>query len=645
MRKTFFFIAALVTLGLAASDLQAHGGSYTGPSGGATPGFSGAVGGGTGQPGPGNPNPGGGGATPGNSGGTSPGQPGGGSPVRPGGGAPPGGRGGTGRTTPGGAAKPKGASQPFLNWDFWWDLNEERFLNLKSVVRSQAAASDNSDTILGGVMGGDDVAEVTARQIRNEILPTLKQALKDSYYDTRAAAVIALGKVADSSDVDAMEAIKALLKDSDNRVRESSCLGLGILGSKEAIPHLLDVAKNTKAGRKLVGRDTGDVLTRTRAFATVALGLIGSREDLSDDVMKELLTLTTTKGANKDLQVGAAVALQLMNRQDVVPQLIEIFSDAEQDKYARSHVGIALGKMDAKAAIPTFRNFLGDKSNYVAYASAIGLGMLADSSDKDTIKALQRTATNGRDVGTRNFSLMALAEIGGGAARSTLLDNARKGKTVHQKTFGALGAGVTGYLHKEEVNLMGQTLLDLFKKEKAPAVRSAQAVALGLLSYEPAREVIRKAIGNTSDPMLQGHLCTALGLLDDQDAIPTIQKLVSQRGDPDLRKNAAIALGLLRDRGAVDVLKKVISESQKSKAILGAATVAMGYIGDRSAVPVLVDFVENPKQVHQDVTRAFATVALGFLGDKDALPILSKIHENSSYLAQTGALAELLSIL
>ena len=59
----------------------------------------------------------------------------------------------------------------------------------------------------------------------------------------------------------------------------------------------------------------------------------------------------------------------------------------------------------------------------------------------------------------------------------------------------------------------------------------------------------------------------------------------------------------------------------------------------------VVDFVETPKKPHQDVTRAFATVALGFLGDKDDIPLLSYLQRNSNFLAQTAALAEMLTIL
>lgn len=646
MRIAFLAIAALVVAGLAAGDLKAHGGTYTGPAGGATPGYSGPVGGGTGQPGPGNPNPGGGGGTtPSPGGGATPAPQPGGSPVRPGG--PPN-LGGGGRPAGGVTPAPgqKKAEAPrFLSWDWWWDLNEERFLNLKSVVRSQAASTIHRDEILRGLTGGDDVAAVTAQMIRNEIIPSLIHSLKDDYYDARAAGVIALGKVAGPDDDGAMEAIKGLLGDSDQRVSESACLGLGLLGNKAALPILLDIAKNTREGRKLTGRDTQDVYTRVRSFAAVGIGLIGSRQDLPPEVVKELLQLAVTKESQRDIQVGPAIALQLLKRQDVVPSILQVFNDSEQDDYVRAHLGVALGKMGAKSAIQPLRNMLNDRSVFVSYSSAISLGLLVDPEDRDSIRDLLRVAKTGRDVGTKNFALMALAEIGGSDARAYIIEQLTTAKSQEAKAFAAIAAGVTAYIHKEDVNLIGRTLLDGFRTEKNPQTKSAMAIALGLIDYEPAKDLMRQSLKDSSNPTVQGYLCTALGLMNDQDSIPEIQNLVRQRGDPDLRKNAAIALGLLRDRDAVDVLKAVIEESAASKAILGAATVAMGYIGDRAAVDILRDFVENPRGTHQNVTRAFAVVALGFLGDKDDIPLLSRIHENSNYLAQTGALAELLSIL
>ena len=647
MRTILTFASLLIVLALVTDVASAHGGTYTGPGGGGTPGASAPVGGGTGpgQPNPNNPNPGGGGVTGGGvAGGSSPNPGGGGAPVRPGvGGAPrPTGGRGFGGTTPGG--KKSKYTPKFLDWDWWWDLNEERFLNLKSKVRAESTDTDNRDTFLEGLEGGDEVAKVTTKQIRSQILPTLKLALKDSYYDARAAAVIALGKVGDATQPELVDDLKAVLGDKDKRVRESACLAMGILGSKDALPILMELIHNTPKGKKMVGAGTSDILTRTRAFASIGVGLIGSRDGLDSETMNELVKLSTTKSRNRDLQVGPAIALQLVKTRDAIPQMLEIFNDPEQDRYVRSHVAVALGKIGAKSAVGSLVKGLENKLQFLQYSSAISLGLLTEKDDRNTINKLIRHAKSAADRGTKNFCIIALGEIGNAKGRAFLMDLVKKGK-LHDQSFACLALGVSAFKYKEESNEMGRLILGLYEKTRSEAQKSPMAIALGLINYEPARAVMRKDLERPGSQSLKGNIATALGLMDDKDAIPAIQELVRQKGDPDLRKRAAIALGLLRDTDAVDILRKVITESSSSKAILGAATVALGYIGDRSAVEMLVDFVENPKKQHQDVTRAFATVALGFLGDKDKIPLLSRIHENSNYLAQTSALAEVLSIL
>ncbi|MAG56257.1 MAG: hypothetical protein CMJ83_08205 [Planctomycetes bacterium] len=642
MRKTLSLLGCVFALCLFADAALGHGGTYTGPGGGGTPGYGGPTGGGTGQPGgnPGNGPPGGSTPPPGSPGGTS-GNPGGGAPpVRPGGGARPSGGRGFGGTTPGG--KKSKYTPKHLNWDWWWDLNEERFLNLKSKVRQQAAASENKDKFLGGVDDGDDIALVSQKLTRNSILPALKLALKDSYYDARAGAVIALGKVGKGEEL--IDNIKGLLSDKDKVVRESACLALGILGSKGAVTDLFEVVRNTRKGKKLVGVGTRDILNRTRAFATVAIGLIGTRGQLDSEITGELLKLAQTPSKQKDLQVGPALALQLIPGNDAVPQMLEIFKDSQQDRFVRAHIGVALGKVGAKSAVGTLVKGLSDKVNFVQYSSAISLGLLTEKEDRDTINKLIRKAKSASDRGTRNFCIMALGEIGNAKGRAFLMELAKKGK-LHDQSFACLALGVMGFKFDDEKTEMGRLILDLYRKTKSESQRGPMAIALGLLEYVPAQDVMRQGLVRPGSQNLKGNLATALGLMNDKHAIPSIQELVKQKGDPDLRKRAAIALGLLQDTEGVEILRKVISESTASKAILGAATVALGYIGDRSAVEILVDFVENPKKTHQDVTRAFATVALGFLGDKDDIPLLSKIHEHSNYLAQTAALAELLSIL
>jgi len=656
-RKAFTLFGVALALALSADVAFGHGGSYQGPQGGGTPGYSGPAGGATPSPNPGpGPTPGGGGTTPGTSGGTTGPETGGGTgPTRPGArptsAGPAGGRGGRGGTT--GRGKAKNSGPRFNDWDWWWDLNEERFLNLKNKVRSAAKASDNADVFLGEEPT-DDVAEVTTRMIRNRILPVLKQAVKDDYFDARSGALIALGKVADAKDTNIIDTIKSYLGDENKQVRETACLALGILGSKDTVPLLMDIVNNTRKAKEMLNRGTSDVLNRTRAFAAVAVGLIGNRGGFDDDngtqVIEELLRLTRTPvQGDRDIAVGPALALGLVKSEKAIPGMIEIFSNPRIDDYVRAHVGTSLGKVGARSATKVLLKALKDKKVHVQRSAAIALGLITPPDDRRTVKQIRQYAKGASDRGTRNFCIMALGEIASPEARSTLTDLLRKGKNQHDRTFAALALGVAGFNRDDESrDEVGKLLLKSFTSAKSSSERGAYAVALGLLEYTQAAPELMKVLDLAGQQVLKGFCCTALGLMNERNAIPIIQSLVKQRADVDLRKNAAIALGLLKDPEAVDTLKEVIESNAKSKAILGAATVALGYIGDSRAIPILQVMLEkNDAGVYnaKDVTRAFATVGMGFLGDKDPIPMLSKVQENSNYLAQTSALAELLSIL
>ncbi len=475
----------------------------------------------------------------------------------------------------------------------------------------------------------------------------MRAALKDPFYDARAGAVIALGKVADSSMPDVLADIRLLLADGNRVVQESACLALGILGNKNALRDLSDVYRDTPRGRQLAGKAGAEVPVRMRTFASVAVGLIGAREGFGPGEyhLEDLVARATIKAANHDLQVGAALALQSSQFMSSAPEVLRAFKNEKLDPAVRAHAGVALGKIGAKAAIPELVNGLDDQDSSVANSSAISLGLLAERRDHHAIESLIRCAESAPARSTRNFCLIALGEIGDPKGMALLLARLDKGQT-QGLTFSALALGIMGSKFEDCRETVGSALFGAYRRLKSDQEKAAVAIGLALCGHEPAgtmlAEDLVKGQGNQD---LKGHLCTALGLLHHADSISAIQELAAQRGDQDLRKRAAMALGLLKDPDAVSVLARVISDSSASKAILGAATVAIGYIGDRRAVPILVSMLENRQGDVQDVTRAFATVALGILGDKDDIPCISKVQENSNYLAPTEALAELLTIL
>jgi HEAT repeat protein len=643
-------IVSLAAAAFVADGALAHGGTYNGPGGGGSGGPGGPGGGG--NTGGGGSGGGGGGTTPGagGGGGTTPGSGGGGSgPGRPsGGGRGPGGGAGAprGGTTPGAARRKE--SDPVAEWTFWWELNDDRFLNLKNVIRSSAEASDNADTTLGDSEGPKG-AKVTTRQIRNEIEPVLLVGLKDKWWDACAASLIALGKVGDASRTDLYERIlEYLLKEQPaydrQEIRESAALGLGSLGLKDAVPHLLKVYQNHPETR-LKGKDNPN---RLRSFAAMAIGLIGSRDNtnLEQSVIDALVAGAKTKAASEDLQVGPAVALGLLRAESAVPALIELANDAELGDKVRANVVIALGKLGSKSAVPHLVKLLNDKKNDVTRSAAIALGLLTDREDKSTVDKIIETAKSAADRATRNFAIMSLGEIGNTTGRDFIAGLARDGNGNDQ-TYGALACGVYGFKWKDSRKELGKIVFEEFKTTRAETERSAYAIALGLLDYAEALPAFHEELKTGGSPELKGYICIASGLISTPkkaDMLALIQGEAKQIRDLDVQRRASIALGLCRDPQAIKVLEEVIRNASDNLTALGGAATALGFIGDKSAVAILGKILENKDGSYKDNARAFAAVGLGIMGDKDDYSVLTKIQQHSNYMSTTEALAEVLLI-
>jgi HEAT repeat protein len=470
--------------------------------------------------------------------------------------------------------------------------------------------------------------------------------MNDPFFDARAGAVIATGKIVDRASPQIAEVVgemKKLLSDTDKIVRESACLGFGILGYKEAVPDLIAIMKNTPEARKIAGQGTKDILVRQRAFAAIAIGLIGAQDALDAPVTSELLEQLKKDEAHPDLQVFPALALGIMRSQAAIPELKKIVSNLDTEEIVRAHTVIALGKLGDKGSVGFLvKDGLTDKSTHVQRSSAIALGLLTDKEDEKTVEALMTHAKSAADRAVRNFCLIALGQIGNLKGRDFLVTQLKKGQQ-HDRTFSALALGVYGNRFKESRTELGNELLNAWKETKSDSERGAFAISMGLLDFKAAGPMLMEELKTGGSPELKGHVATALGLLGEKQAIPLIQERAKQTSDLDAQRRASIALGLIGDSEAVKVLTKVIEDAKDNLSALGGAAVALGFIGDRNAVPTLTKMLAE-RDNYKDNARAFAAVALGILGDKSELPLLSKVQENSNYLATTEGLTEILLI-
>lgn len=615
-----------------------HGGNYRGPAGqvpptGRTPSdpTPPPTSGGGGTGGGGLP----GGSTPGAGGGVA----GGGPAVGPrtGPGASAGGGARAGATTPGMRGGRKASkSEGFERWEFWWGYNRETFLNLKENLAKRDAISGSADWLLGNKKkeNASEAQKPTNKAIKEKVIPTLEVALKDKFFDVRAAAVIALGKAGDK---DQLPLIIETLGDTHKQVSESAALAMGILGEPAGLDVLRELIKDTREGAQLVKRPQG-VPFRTRAFAGIAMGLIGDPSAIPD-----LLEIAQRKESNKDVPIGAVVGLGLMGSagKDAVGPLIELVNNSKVDDFTRSYATTSLGKIGDQQATPIVRKLLRDKSQHVRRSAVIALGVLGKSDDKITIKHLQQEIEKGSDPQARNWACISLAKIGGSEAEKVLKEVVTS-KTGSFQAFGALALAIYAK-NSDSSSSVVQYLRDGLKKSKDTSVKGAFCVALGIIGDKQSEADLVKIMRGKNDENLRGYAAVSLGMMQAKAAIPAIKEVVQERvKDPDLQRAAATALGLMADKDVVELLSNVINKA-KTEYVMSSASLALGYIGDYTAVDVLTKLIEDKKGV-PDLARAQATVALGVVAEDELLPVLHILAIDNNYRAMVEAMQEVLTI-
>ena len=668
-----------------ASSTHAHGGSYRGPGDTVPP-----AGGGSG---------GGGGTGPGG-GPVGPTQPGSG-PRDPGTSAPgiPAGAQGKGTPTPGSGD----AGADLSDWPFWWEFNKDPYLNLKATV--QAADRDRG---VEGFFGPDHKTQVkdtykpTEEQVRKTIVPALLAALeKETHNDIVTGCMVALAKIGDApsetGESQFEKVIARFLSDKNQEIAETAAVSLGILANPKSIPTLEHLIRDTKAGRELVGQP--EVNYRTRAFAAYGLGLIGAQASSEEDrqaivkILREILESDDTK--TRDLQVSCVISMGLVRLETlptgaprpaekgvlVPPEtsrvaeldyLLAFLQNEQQHWLVRAHCPTALARLlqglpkelhdeyRQKIANDLLERIASKKQQAQMIQSAVlALGSIgtndgADPLDKKIRDALIAAPKAVTDQQARNFSMIALAKIGGTPgtkdtdtgvkeAGAALLSQLVDGKSGIQPWAG-LACGVMAErllkapTRNPMVGALASAVRNSLGEEKSPSKVGAFAISAGIIGDVEAKPMLMKHLDAEKDVLTRGYVAVGLGLMNAFEAKEKINAIVEEsKYSPDLLKQAAIALGLLGDKDLVPKLVKLLAES-KGLATQASISSALGFIGDKRSIDPLVAMLQNESLTEQ--ARGFAAVALGIVADKGELPWNSRIGLDLNYQASTQTLTD-----
>jgi len=637
-------VAAALVLALLSAPALAHGGQYKGPSDAGGPSGSG---GGAAAP-PTNP---GGAAAPG--------------PGAPSAGAPSTGPGpsGGGRQHAAPSTGPAiDISESYEIWEFWWENNKDQYLDLKSRLVHGAIQSGSSGMLTGRGRKNDarNTSRASQQTIDSVVIPALIELLKKSdNRDILDSAVLALGRTARAEMADqVIETAQPMLAHKELSVQTAATLCLGVLGSPKAIPVLTELMANTSKGQQLAGG--GDVQWLVRAFAALSLGLINDR----GSVEPLINIIQNTKDSERDLKVCAIVALGLMDN-DEVPKayefLMQALEDRKLDAVIKSYIPTSIAKMahggriEAKDAL--LKTFLDkDVDNYVRQSAAIALGLLGSMSDKPIVDGLLQYVAEGKDMQTRHFCFIALAEIG-----KRDKDNETANAAVHQKVTELFAkeiikpsiktnrswAALAAAIYAKEIVSAQVVLIDqlgrAYDKETDPSYKSAFALSLGLLNARDKAKQIHQDFQESNDEDFRGYAAVALGFMNYTEAADDLRTFCQSKTiAPTFRLQVATGLGLMSDTEAVSVLITTLKDAQ-TLGVSSAVAKALGIIGDESAIDPLREIAFDPSI--QNITRAFACVALGIVCEKTDLPWNSRISQDNNYRARVPAIDEVLDIL
>jgi len=345
---------------------------------------------------------------------------------------------------------------------------------------SPVSVDDRGVALLSACLRGDQAAEqllerlISDREDSNPQLvalaadaaglmgsPDLIRPLVDLAFDgsvpqyVRSSAASALGRIGDPS---ATPALVNLLE-QDNEPRRAASIALGEVGHPGA----------TSVIERLGAILQHESDAPTRHFAAISLGRIGG--PLAQQALEQALAR-----APDDMRPWIVLALGLCERSEatgtVAPRLIELCTH-EGNSSTLGALLVALGLTRSSDGIPVLVQHLETRSNEVAGAAAMGLGL---SGRKEAAAPLRAALTSSSDPEVLRQAAMALGILGDVGAQKDLLELMRTTRDPYVAAFAATGVAFLG-----DSDAVGP-LLELIRRSGPNGLTTIYAVtALGQL--------------------------------------------------------------------------------------------------------------------------------------------------------------------
>jgi len=478
---------------------------------------------------------------------------------------------------------PVRSAEGWARWEFWFEYEKDALLRDAMRRRLPGTVTGpglprNEGTVVSGPTDAD---------IRDRVLPALREAMKDSSPAVRAAAALALGEARDDA---SLADLSDLLRSAGAPGRRAAALGLGFLGGAPVVaPLSRSLEQDPDAG--------------VRSLAAIGIGLAGDPSGAAPLRAALSRALEVSGRDAREVRAAAVTGLGLLRDRAAVPLLQRVLRGDVRDDRARAHAASALGRIADPAGLPPLLAVLaedGDAS--VRRSAALALGAFQDPV---AAAALLKSVEGDGDALVRGFAAVSYARSGGKAAAAGLVPFLAVRIDRSLRGFAAVALGLTG-----DPGTAAPVLRAILESRSEDSLRAAAAVGLGLLgdrdSYVDLAALSRDASGS---PELRGYALLGAALTGNADATGLVKEILSGKASPQLHRAAALSAGVHPFPGSPGLLLHALLE-QRDPTVRGAALLGIGLAPDRGGIPLLVD-ISSEESGAGSGERAAAVTALG----------------------------------
>ncbi|MBK8978282.1 MAG: HEAT repeat domain-containing protein [Planctomycetes bacterium] len=505
-----------------------------------------------------------------------------------------------GPTTPAGGV-PLGELLAAETWQEWWRFNRAFHLD---ETNARVRRLRGLDPVAGPVTGGDDSISLAPAPFgpaeRDAARELLRAALQHDDAAVRAAAVVALGRIATAAD---LEPMLALLDDPNRGVRNEAILALGAAGRHARA--VLALSRLALDG-SLAGDGAPQVSAFVRPVAIVALGLarrVGAPA-VHDGLVRALVDRT---GGEEGERIATAALLyaELSGAAGFEDLRAGLLRDQDRGIALRSRAVLDVDFADRAARRPVLEALAGRELT-LRRSAAFALGR---SHEDLALPSLMTGFELEKELFTRATMLLAIGMHDGKPARDFLLEQLGDGRKP-LRAWAALALGIwnreTGDpLVAERVRAawadeknrdqadayllaMGlgrdaaalDLLLDVVAHGGSSLSRATAAEALALIGRPEVAEALRTQLGSDSCPYARAVAAEVLGYLGDPADAGRIVAGLRAATTPLERARVATALGRLGGRAAWRALRGELDRDDLTARERGALLAALGLVLD-----------------------------------------------------------------